>query len=308
MAGDHSDRTQVATDAESAFMTLSHDLRLEILLALWDAPGFSLSFSELRKTVGERDSGSFTYHLSELQDQFVAQTDDGYELQYPGHRVLDAIQSGVFHDQVTVGPVGLDDDCRECGEQLTFEYDTDYIARIRCRDCGNRALEWPFDPGGIADRDSDAIVAAFDRRTELIWSCALDGICPFCAGPIDRELTSQVHEQGACVGVIEQLDRYDEYFARDHPAVVAVDCERCSFYSFIPVGVVLLTRPAVTGQLHEADIDVQETPLWDLGFVVDSEAVTVPQTDPMCVDVSVPDATDSLAFTIENSFTVTAKD
>ncbi|SDY39462.1 winged helix-turn-helix domain-containing protein [Halopenitus persicus] len=308
MASERSDRTKVATDAESAFMTLSHDLRLEILLALWDAPGFSLSFSELRKAVGERDSGSFTYHLSELQDQFVAKTDEGYELQYPGHRVLDAIQSGVFHDQVTVGPVELDDHCRECEEQLTFEYDTDYIARIRCPACGNRALEWPFDPGGIADRDSDAIVAAFDRRTKLIWSCALDGICPFCAGHIDRELTSRVHEQGACIGVIEQLDRYDEYFARDHPAVVAVDCERCSFYSFIPVGVVLLTRPAVTGRLYEADIDSRETPLWDLGFVVDSGSVTVLQTDPLCVEVSVPDATESLAVTIDESFTVTTED
>ena len=308
MASEQSDRTQVATDAESAFMTLSHDLRLEILLALWEAPGFSLSFSELRKAVGERDSGSFTYHLSELQDQFVAKTDEGYELQYPGHRVLDAIQSGVFHDQVSVGPLELDDDCRECGAQLTFEYDTDYIARIRCPDCGNRALEWPFDPGGTAGRDSDAIVAAFDRRTKLIWSCALDGICPFCAGHVDRELTSRVHEQGACVGVIEQLDRYDEYFARDHPVVVAVDCERCSFYSFIPVGVVLLTRPAVTGQLHAADIDARETPLWDLGFVVDSEAVTVQQTDPLCVEVSVADATGSLAFTVDESFTVTTMD
>jgi hypothetical protein len=34
MASEQSDRTQVATDAESAFMTLSHDLRLEILHAL----------------------------------------------------------------------------------------------------------------------------------------------------------------------------------------------------------------------------------------------------------------------------------
>lgn len=304
MASDSSDRARATTDAESAFMTLSHGLRLEILLALWDAPGFSLSFSELRKTVGERDSGSFTYHLSELQDHFVAKTDDGYELQYPGHRVLDAIQSGVFHERVAVGPVELDDDCRACGGRLTFEYDTDYIARIRCPDCGNRALEWPFDPGGIADRDTDAIVEAFDRRTRLIWSCALDGVCPFCAGRVDRDLTSRVHERGACIGVIEQLDRYQEYFARDHPAIVSVDCERCSFYSFVPVGVVLLTRPSVTGQLHDADIDVRGTPLWDLGFVVDHDAVSVQETDPMNVEVTIPDADESPVFTIDGSFNV----
>ena len=104
MVEEPSARKRVATDAESAFMTLSHDLRLEILLALWEAPGFSLSFSELRRAVGVRDSGSFTYHLSQLEGHFVAKTDDGYELQYPGHRVLDAIQSGVFHEQTAIGP------------------------------------------------------------------------------------------------------------------------------------------------------------------------------------------------------------
>ncbi|QLG49560.1 winged helix-turn-helix domain-containing protein [Natrinema halophilum] len=304
MVDPSSDRAQAATDAESAFMTLSHDRRLEILLALWDASGFSLSFSELRKAVGVRDSGSFTYHLSELQGHFVAKTDAGYELQYPGHRVLDAIQSGVFHEQVAVGPVDLESDCRECGERLTFEYDTDYIARIRCQDCGNRALEWPFDPGGIAGRDSDAMIRAFDRRTRLIWSCALDSVCPFCAGRIDPELTGHVHEEGACVGVIEQLDRYDEYFARDHPAVISVDCERCSFYSFVPVGVVLLTRPAVVGRLHEADIDLRETPLWDLGFVVDPDAVTVRQTDPIRAEVMIPDANESLGYLVDGSLDV----
>jgi DNA-binding transcriptional ArsR family regulator len=301
MTSDSSDRERIAVDAESAFMTLSHDLRLEILLALWDAPGFSLSFSELRKAVGERDSGTFTYHLSELRGHFVAKTEDGYELQYPGHRVLDAIQSGVFHEQETVGPIALDDDCRDCGAGLVFEYDTDYIGRVRCPDCGNRALEWPFDPGGTADRDGHEVVDAFDRRTRLIWSCALDGVCPFCAGRVDREITPRVHEDGACVGVIEQLDRYDEYFARDHPVVVAVDCERCSFYSFVPVGVVLLTRPTVTGRLADAGIDVRGTPLWGHGFVVDADALTVVESDPVRVAVDVPAADDAPTVTVDSS-------
>jgi DNA-binding transcriptional ArsR family regulator len=301
MERDTSERAQAATDAESAFMTLSHDLRLEILLALWEAPGFSLSFSDLRRAVGERDSGSFTYHLSELRDHFVAKTYEGYELQYPGHRVLDAIQSGVFHEQVTVGPISLDEDCRSCGDGLTFEYGTDYVARVQCSGCGNRALEWPFDPGGIANRNDTAIVDAFDRRTRLIWSCALDGVCPFCAGRIDPEVTGRVHEDGACVGVIEQLDRYDEYFARDHPAVVSVDCDKCSFYSFVPVGVALLTRPTVNGRLHQAGVEVRASPLWGLGFVVDADAISVLETDPMRVEVSVPDASESVAFTVDES-------
>jgi DNA-binding transcriptional ArsR family regulator len=292
----------VVTDAEAAFKTLSHDLRLEILLALWEAPGFSLSFSELRKAVGERDSGSFNYHLSELVGHFVAETADGYELQYPGHRVLDAIQSGVFHEQATVGPLDLDAPCRDCGTQLAFTYGTDYIARIRCPDCGNRALEWPFDPGGIADREPQAVVDAFDRRTRLLWCCALDGICPFCTGHVDRAFASQVLEHGTCVGVMEQLDRYDEYFARDHEAVISVDCERCSFYSFVPAGVLLLTRPAVTATLSAHGYDVRSTPLWDFGFVVDSDTVRVRDQNPMRVEVTVPRTDDPLSFVVDESF------
>lgn len=292
------------TDAESAFMTLSHDLRLEILLALWDAPDFSLSFSDLRKAVGERDSGSFTYHLSKLEGHFVAETDDGYELQYPGHRVLDAIQSGVFHDQATVGPVDLETDCRTCGAGLTFEYDTDYIGRVRCPDCGNRVLEWPFDPGGTVDRSSAAIVHAFDRRTRLIWSCALDGVCPFCAGRISRDIANNVTDHGLCVGVIEQLDRYDEFFARDHDAVIAVDCERCSFYSFIPIGVLFLTKPTIAEQLRDSGVAIRETRLWNLGFVVDPDAVSIETTDPTRVAVTTLDTDEALAFVVDETLDV----
>jgi len=307
MANESAETSGGVADAESAFMTLSHDLRLEILLALWEAPGFSLSFSELRSAVGERDSGKFTYHLSELQGHFVAQTDDGYELQYPGHRVLDAIQSGVFHEQAAVNPVELDADCRDCTASLTFEYGTDFIGRVHCPDCGNRALEWPFDPGGTADRDPEEIVNAFDRRTRLIWSCALDGVCPFCAGRIDREFASNVDDHGICIGVLEELDRYDEYFARDHPAVVSVDCERCSFYSFIPVGVVLLSRPSITGRLHEAGIDVRRRPLWDLGFVVDADAIGLRMADSMAIEVTIQDGNEQLVCVVDESFNVSVE-
>jgi len=297
------------TDPEAAFMTLSNDCRLEILLALWDAPGFSLPFSELRKAVGERDSGTFTYHLSELVGHFVAETADGYELGYPGHRVLDAIQSGVFHQTGTVGPVDLDGACPDCGAGLAFTYGDDYVGRVGCRACGERVLEWPFDPGGVADRTPREVAAAFDRRTRLIWACALDGVCPFCAGTVARSLGDGATASGRCIGVLEDLDRYDEYFARDHPAVVGVDCRRCSFYSFVPVGVVLLTRPRVTGRLWDRGLDVRGTPLWNLGFVVDPAAVTVRRTDPTAVSVTAtPDDGPPLTVRVDADLGVTLVD
>lgn len=303
MSGDRTEDTAV-TDAEPAFLTLSHDLRLRILLALWNAPTFSLSFSELRKTVGARDSGTFNYHLSELEDHFVASTDDGYELQYPGHRVLDAIQSGVYHDEAPVGLVELDADCRTCGSRVTFEYGTDYIARVQCSTCDNRVVEWPFDPGGTDDRDPETVADAFDRRTKLIWSCVLDGICAFCAGHVHRDVATHPAEQGACVGVNKQVERYDEHFASDHPAIVSVDCSRCSFYSFIPVGVVLLTRPEAVGLLYDAGIDTRDTPLWDLGFVVDPDAVSFKSAEAVHVNIEIVDVAEPLHFTVDESFAV----
>jgi len=307
--GDDERGVRSPTAPEEAFLTLSNDLRLEILLALWEAPGFSLSFAELRKAAGERDSGTFTYHLSELVGHFVGETDEGYELQYPGHRVLDAIQSGVFHQQGTVGPVDLDADCPDCDAALTFAYDTDYIGRVGCAACGERVLEWPFDPGGVADRTPREVAAAFDRRTRLVWACALDGVCPFCAGRVERRLVEEASSTGLCVGVMEDLGRYDEYFARDHPAVVGLDCRRCSFYSFVPVGVVLLTRPHVTGRLWDRGLDVRDTPLWELGFVVDADAVTVREREPATAAVTAdpPDGPPLIAV-VDDELTVTITD
>ena len=302
-----SDDDSPISSPEAAFMTLSNDLRLEILLALWDAPDFTLTFSELRKAVGERDSGTFTYHLGELQDHFVAETAAGYELQYPGHRVLDAIQSGVFHERDSLGPVELDTDCHDCGEPLSFEYDTDYIGRVRCHDCGNRVLEWPFDPGGIADREPAEVVAAFDRRTRLIWSCALDGVCPFCAGQVERTIVDETTSEGLCIGVLEELDRYDEYFATDHPAVISVDCRQCSFYSFVPVGTVLLTRPAVTGTLTERGLDVRETPLWGLEFVVDGAAVEIADARRTVAVRATPPDGDAIRAHVDPSLSVSVE-
>lgn len=302
MSRDSSAQPDSFTTPESAFKILSHDLRLDILLALWEAPGFSLSFSDLRRAVDERDSGSFSYHLSQLEGHFVAQTDDGYELQYPGHRVLDAIQSGVFHERTTLNPIPLSEECYRCGDEVMFTYDTEYIARITCPSCENRLLEWPFDPGGIAGRDPGEIVGAFDRRTRLFWSCAVDGICPFCTGRIHRSFASHVHEEGTCIGVIEQLDRYDEYFARDHPALLSMDCEQCSFYSVLPTGVVLLTRPAILGDLTEAGHDVRATPLWGLGFIVDPAAITLESAEPMEVAVSVEAGDTSTRYLIDSTF------
>lgn len=144
---------------EEAFRLFGHDLRIDVLLALWRAPDHSLSYSELREAVGERDSGKFNYHLSKLVDRFVEHADDEYRLRYAGHRVIDAIQNGVFQETPTVGPVELDAACPSCGSPLTFDY-ADHNGSVRCPDCGTSVLDYAFDPGGVAERTPDEVIDA----------------------------------------------------------------------------------------------------------------------------------------------------
>lgn len=277
---------------EEAFRLFGHDLRIDVLLALWRAPDHSLSYSELREAVGERDSGKFNYHLSKLVDRFVEHADDEYRLRYAGHRVIDAIQSGVFHETPTVGPVELDATCPSCGSPLTFDY-ADHNGSVRCPDCGTSVLDYAFDPGGVAERTPDEVVDAFDRRTRHFWRFALSGVCVVCAGRVEGDLRLNPNET---------LD--DDHYLADHPAVISLSCRRCSFYSHLPVGVTLLSHPAVPGVLYDHGVDVRERPLWELDFVVDPSNVAVREADPPSVAITVRAGRETLWVRVDDALTV----
>lgn len=259
---------------EEAFRLFSHELRVDILLALWNAPEFRLAFSELREEVGARDSGKFNYHLSKLTGQFVGHVGDEYELLYPGHRVIDAIQSGMLHQSAEIDPVELRAACRNCDSGLEFRY-ADYVATIACPQCDELVLEFPFDPGGVVDRSPAEVVAAFDRRTRSTWQLALEGICPTCSGEVKVEPST----------VAGRSPRID-HFADDHPVVAALDCRQCSFYSYPPVGTVLLDTSEFACALLDRGVDLRETRLWEIDFIADSDRISVQSTDPWRIDVT----------------------
>ncbi len=265
-------------DAADALAVVAHELRLEILRALWAAEDHSLSFSALRTAVGVRDAGQFNYHLSQLTGRFVAHVEDRYELLYPGHRVVDAIQSGVFHSDRPVSEMDVAGACPDCRGALAFTY-AEFIGRIECLDCGETVLGYPFDPGGFEGRENAGVVRAFDRRTRRYWLSATDGVCPVCAGPTDARLVSDAT-------TLQALDRYDKHFASDQPALAATDCRHCSFYSYIPSGVVLLSHPAVVGALYDRGVDVRDERLWTLPFVVDADRVALASDEPRRVTIT----------------------
>ena len=283
-------------DPQDAFGLFSHELRLEILLALWEAPDYSLRFSELQETVDEPDSGKFNYHLSKLEGQFVTQVDDRYVLQYAGHRVIDAVQSGVFHESPTVEPIGVDGSCPDCGATPQFGYDN-HIATVACPACDAKLIEYPFDPGGFQDRTLQEAVRAFDRRTKYKWGLASGGTCFVCAGRVDTSFSASTPD-------FEHMDRYDDYFAKDHPAVIDLSCRNCSFYSYVPAGVRLLDHPSVVGRLNEGGIDVRTRPLWSLSFITDADSVSVTSTDPWEVAIETETAGGTLDVRLDEEVTI----
>lgn len=107
---------------------------MSILRALGETPDEPVAVSELRKRVGERDSGKFNYHLGKLAGQFVRRTDDGYQLTIAGHRIVGAILAGTYTTDATLSPVEVDSPCPLCGGRLVAEY-ADEQARVHCTDC-----------------------------------------------------------------------------------------------------------------------------------------------------------------------------
>ncbi len=260
---------------EEAFALFGHDLRVAILLELADAEGRALTFTELRERVGERDSGKFNYHLQKLLGRFVGHDEerDEYRLLYPGHRVVDAIWTGVLTERASVRDVALDADCAHCGGGLRFDYDTVKSGRVRCRDCDRVLIGFPFDPGGLTDREGQEVARAYDLRTRTMWQRACHDVCPVCSGRVDAALDEGVPPKLAAT--------------HDHPVLAALDCQQCSFFVNAPVGSLLVWHPEAIAFLADRGIDVRERRLWELLFVVDPDAVEIADRDPWRVRVTV---------------------
>lgn len=104
----------MSDDPTDPLTALGHELRIEILreLAAADEP---LAFSTLRDRVGERDTGRFNYHLTELCRYFVRDGTEGYELGPAGSRVIDLAEA-TGDGGVAAAPAD-DEECPVCGDE-----------------------------------------------------------------------------------------------------------------------------------------------------------------------------------------------
>ncbi|WP_435115828.1 DUF7351 domain-containing protein [Halolamina sp. C58] len=246
-------------DTEDVFGLLANEVRIDILRALWEAAPDPLSFSALRDRVGVADSGTFNYHLNQLQPAFVSK-DDGYRLSYAGRQAVGSVVSGRFDaaDAADVGPVPAGD-CMHCGETTDATYDDGYFV-VDCPACEQLVVKMATPPVVVASTAPERLPSVVSKHVLTRTERLSRGFCTLCDGRVDASLTLDTDE--AAVTYRSELD-------------VRFTCRECGAEPRLNVAAVLFDHPAVVSFLHDAGVDLRETYVWELRSLLDPEAVVV---------------------------------
>lgn len=298
----------------AAFELLSSEVRLSILLALWEAhdpygADDDVSFTSLYDSVDVDDSANFTYHLDKLRGQFVAKTDDGYRLRNAGLLIVQAIIAGSGLDDAAIPVTEIDLTCHRCGAgAVRFRYENGAVL-LTCPDCEGftTADEYPagtvgkfwFDPAGLPGRSPPELLAASVVATENRSRMMESGVCPACSGPIEDSLRLCEDHQSDAETVCPNCDTRDS-------ARVRYVCPLCKHRNRRPVELTMVDHPAVHGFYRDHDVD----PRWDLDDVegclrnmerlwaMEHELVS---TDPVRIRVTVPCQGDELSLFLDGN-------
>ena len=227
------------TDADDrsrgdAYAALTDETRVRILLELaahyrnaW-SEGW-LSFSELRDRVGVEDAGRFSYHLGELQDEYVRKVGGEYRPQVAALEIAAAIRAGTYEGATTTADERRTDyACPHCDEALVLTY-RNRLLYLGC-DTHGAALAYPTPPRALQGRTLSAVVDLSLRKHAGDVALLRDGACPHCWGP--AELT---YPRGSVP---------DSYLLDDVPYATAA-CETCWLCYPLPVAHTVLGHPAV---------------------------------------------------------------
>ncbi|SFS07086.1 hypothetical protein SAMN05216559_3150 [Halomicrobium zhouii] len=280
MEGEEPDPTRV-------FDLVSDSTRMGILRALADAYSEEptdpwLEYTELQEAVGIRDNGNFNYHLEQLGD-LVVKEPTGYMISRIGMGVVSAVSSGALDPERTWGPIDAPGACYHCEDSLQLHYE-DGILRLTCgRD--EHAIPLSVPPSLLESHPEDELIERI-AFLENRWGALLrQNICSECHGRVDGEI-----ELGGA--------RSEHYHYHGH-------CHRCGFQHGIPVGMYLVSHPAVTSFFYERGVDVRTVPFWTLEFCK-PHSETVLCTDPLRLRVDVTRENETLSITLDRAGTVTA--
>ncbi len=275
------DETDVDPSREG-FELLSDETRLAVLRELAARAGEApedptLGFAALRRRVGRRDSGNFSYHLSQLEGRFVEKTDDGYRIAPAGMEVVAAVVTGTYGGGEELGPTDIEDPCPACGGTLSATY-ADGLLTVACRN--DHEFRNTLPPGAVDDRSIEAVVELLTRTTRQDLELALAAICPYCYGRLEWDVDLETD------GTFPEFDS---------------GCDRCGVRVEVPAAIPLTHHPEGVAFFRDHGVDVRRRPLWAAEFY-DPVTVTT-TTDPPRLRVAVELDGDELVGTFDESLT-----
>lgn len=239
------------------FKLLSDEIRLAILLALWESydprdADNTMSFSALYDRVSVCDSGNFTYHLKKLIGHLIEETDGGYRLRNSGFKMVQAVIAGRGLKETTLSATEVQMTCHHCDAPVEIRYEDENLYHI-CTGCvGNTGstfagerpvgtlMKFDFDPSGLANRTPEEVFVACSVVSLREFGLLIRGLCPECSGAVEESLhicdahhtspgevcpncgTQDEIRVGYVCSVCKHGDSYPVHAAvYDHPAVVA---------------------------------------------------------------------------------------
>ena len=270
---------------DDAFRLLANETRLEILRALWDAPSWTATYSELKDAVELGDSGTFQYHLRQLTGTFIEQTDDGYHHLTSGITVVRAMLSAVNASPEPVEAIPLEARCSTCDTPYAAVY-VNQVFEIQCRECDEHVFKIPFPPAGLQGRSAEERIAAFDRWSRRLISLACDGVCPWCSGAMSTRVL---------------LDDPEPF---GYPVRVDHECAHCDAFFHTSLGHNVFDHPAVVGFFTDHGFDVDSVPLWDLGFCSADAEVAVLRREPLRTQLQITLDSETLRLVFDDEAAV----
>ena len=303
--------------ATEAFALLGNETRLAILLALWELrePGTNdsaLSFSELYDRIDYDNPGNFSYHLEQLEGQFIRKQDDeGYELRNTGLRIVQSVIAGAGVQDTHLEPTEIDRTCHLCGASTAVSYE-DGTFYHHCTECDGVAERdglpegWlsgmKLHPAGLTDRSAEELIAAAEVAAYRHMRTMFEGLCSACSGPVDAWL--EICEDHDADGVCSTCGRVPPYTAQ-------FQCRVCKDFHGTTPAVISVFHPAVIAFYYDHGV----SPRWHaeeydgLTYVGDHDPeheTELVSEDPPRVAVTISLGDDELRLTFDETVTVVA--
>lgn len=294
---------------EEAFSILGNETRIAILQALWETPETAVSFSDLRDRVAVADSGNFNYHLNQLADHFVRQTESGYELREAGKQVIRAVLAGAINEDAVLEPVETTSQCPYCGATVEMRYREDKLT-VRCTRCEGVVsgdfppgtyLSFDFPPAGLKNRTPEEVLRTAHTLYDAKITPMMEGVCPECAGRTSVSITVCDDHDVSDGHVCRNCDSVNEIWA-------TYECEHCGYTRTCLVWFKLMNHPAVISFYYEYGNIQESVPFrkltWENRPYVKDISETVLSEDPLRIQVTIPFQGETLHVTVDDAINV----